>query len=216
MKGITRGLQASTLEPSSTSTSTSISSPSPSSSSSSGIKTSKKKTKQRPTISDADLLYDPDEDDRDQDWLIQKIADIWTDAILSCPMCMTHLCFDCQQHEFYPHQFRAMFVESCRVLDSEILPSPSPSPSAPSVSTSASTSTSPSTSSSSSTTTTTTTIPQPETSEGTSSALHFKPSEDDDTDAIYHPVICEICNTKVAVVDQDEVYHFFNVIPTPV
>ena len=70
MKGITRGLQASTLGPS-------ISSPSPSPSSSlssSGFKISKKKTKQRPTISDADLLYDPDEDDRDQDWLIQKIA----------------------------------------------------------------------------------------------------------------------------------------------
>lgn len=67
MKGITRGLQASTLEPS---ISTSTSSPSPSS----GTKLSKKKIKQRPTISNADLLYDPDEDDRDQDWLIQKIA----------------------------------------------------------------------------------------------------------------------------------------------
>ncbi|KAF9355564.1 hypothetical protein BGX34_010405 [Mortierella sp. NVP85] len=123
-----------------------------------------------------------------------------------------------------------MFVESCRVLDSEILrfakeTKPSgrnnrrtttrASPSSPSVSTSASTSASPSTSSSTTITTTTTITTQPETS-GTSSTHHFKPSEDDDTDAIYHPVSCEICNTKVAVVDQDEVYHFFNVIPTPV
>ena len=29
---------------------------------------------------------------------------------------------------------------------------------------------------------------------------------------IYHPVMCKICNTKVAVYDSDEVYHFFNVV----
>ncbi|CAG8484382.1 24709_t:CDS:2 [Cetraspora pellucida] len=31
---------------------------------------------------------------------------------------------------------------------------------------------------------------------------------------IYYPVECEICGTKVAVVDEEEVYHFFNVIPS--
>lgn len=29
---------------------------------------------------------------------------------------------------------------------------------------------------------------------------------------LYHPVMCKICNTKVAVYDSDEVYHFFNVV----
>lgn len=28
----------------------------------------------------------------------------------------------------------------------------------------------------------------------------------------FHPVMCKICNTKVAVYDTDEVYHFFNVV----
>lgn len=28
----------------------------------------------------------------------------------------------------------------------------------------------------------------------------------------FHPVMCKICNTKVAVYDADEVYHFFNVV----
>jgi len=28
----------------------------------------------------------------------------------------------------------------------------------------------------------------------------------------YHPVTCSNCNTRIAVFDSDEVYHFFNVI----
>lgn len=38
----------------------------------------KKNNKKHATISDADLLYDPDEDDRDENWLIKKIAGEWT------------------------------------------------------------------------------------------------------------------------------------------
>lgn len=51
---------------------------------------------------------------------------------------------------------------------------------------------------------------------GDSKAQEFKPSVDDDQDAVYNPVVCEICNTKVALMDQDEVFHFFNIIPTAV
>ena len=32
------------------------------------------------------------------------------------------------------------------------------------------------------------------------------------SDEIYHPVKCEQCNTEVGVFDQNEVYHFFNVL----
>ncbi|KAF9952795.1 hypothetical protein BGZ70_000479 [Mortierella alpina] len=159
-----------------------------------------KKTKKHPALSNAELLYDPDEDDRDENWLLKKIAanrppgcspeDIWTDAVLSCPMCLTQLCFDCQQHEVYPHQFRAMFVEHCRVIENERLRFPKE--------------------------TKKTTKSKDTTSEAATSSQEFKPSEDDEADAVYHPVVCEICNTKVALIDQDEVYHFFNVIPTSV
>uniref|UniRef100_A0ACD5YT62 Uncharacterized protein n=1 Tax=Avena sativa TaxID=4498 RepID=A0ACD5YT62_AVESA len=31
---------------------------------------------------------------------------------------------------------------------------------------------------------------------------------------VFHPVCCEVCSTEVAVFDEDEVYHFFNVIPS--
>ncbi|KAG0202246.1 WD repeat-containing protein 6 [Mortierella sp. GBA30] len=138
-------------------------------------------SKKHPTISNADLLYDPDEDDRDENWLLKKIAenrppgckpeDIWTDAILSCPMCLTQLCFDCQQHEFYPHQFRAMFIERCRIIEGERLSFPKETKKSRKSSTQNS-------------------------SSDVGSSQEFKPSEDDDADAVYHPVVCEICNTK--------------------
>ena len=34
-------------------------------------------------------------------------------AVLNCPACFAVLCLDCQQHEKYHHQFRAMFVMNC-------------------------------------------------------------------------------------------------------
>ena len=33
-----------------------------------------------------------------------------SDAVLSCPRCFTTVCMDCQQHESYSNQYRAMFV----------------------------------------------------------------------------------------------------------
>lgn len=38
-----------------------------------------------------------------------------SDATLSCPACMTTLSMDCQKHEIYAHQYRAMFVSNCVV-----------------------------------------------------------------------------------------------------
>ena len=29
---------------------------------------------------------------------------------------------------------------------------------------------------------------------------------------VYHPVVCSVCSSEVAVYDSDEVYHFFNVL----
>lgn len=30
----------------------------------------------------------------------------------------------------------------------------------------------------------------------------------------YRPVCCSVCSTEVGVLDEEEVYHFFNVIPS--
>ncbi|KAG0227892.1 hypothetical protein BGW41_003637 [Actinomortierella wolfii] len=158
--------------------------------------------------SNDELLYDPDQDDIDQEWLFNKIAehrpkgtkreDIWTDAILVCPMCWTTLCYDCQQHEFYPHQFRAMFVENCRTIENELLRFPKAS-STKSQKKKVHQSRVPDT-------------PTTPTQDASASPPQFQPDDDDSPDVVYHPVVCESCNTKVAVVDSDEIYHFFHVI----
>eukprot|EP00058_Branchiostoma_floridae_P021577 XP_002607067.1 hypothetical protein BRAFLDRAFT_57355 [Branchiostoma floridae] len=44
-----------------------------------------------------------------------------SDAILNCPACMTTLCIDCQRHELYQTQYRAMFVLNCNVIRAERL-----------------------------------------------------------------------------------------------
>ncbi|KAI8927658.1 E2F-associated phosphoprotein [Entophlyctis helioformis] len=44
-----------------------------------------------------------------------------SDAVLSCPMCFTPICYDCQRHETYKTQFRAMFVSNVSVSYGEVL-----------------------------------------------------------------------------------------------
>ncbi|XP_013421403.1 E2F-associated phosphoprotein isoform X2 [Lingula anatina] len=44
-----------------------------------------------------------------------------SDAVLNCPACMTSLCLDCQRHDLYKEQYRAMFVMNCKVDRTEIL-----------------------------------------------------------------------------------------------
>lgn len=46
-----------------------------------------------------------------------------SDAILSCPCCFTIVCMDCQRHERYKNQFRAMFVMNIGVAwDKHVYP----------------------------------------------------------------------------------------------
>ncbi|XP_034369748.1 E2F-associated phosphoprotein [Arvicanthis niloticus] len=98
----------------------------------------KKKTKKQHRIpSNDELLYDPEKDNRDQAWVDarrrgyhafglqrprQKQQPVPnSDAVLNCPACMTTLCLDCQRHESYKTQYRAMFVMNCSVNREEVL-----------------------------------------------------------------------------------------------
>ncbi|EFJ13520.1 hypothetical protein SELMODRAFT_122200, partial [Selaginella moellendorffii] len=66
-------------------------------------------------------LYDPLIDDRDEKWATAQRQGRKSDAILSCPACFTTLCLDCQRHEIYVTQYRAMFVRNCRVCEDEFV-----------------------------------------------------------------------------------------------
>jgi hypothetical protein len=59
-------------------------------------------------------FYDPDADERDERWAARQRKGHKSDAVLSCPLCFTTLCLDCQQHARYDNQFRAMFVINCK------------------------------------------------------------------------------------------------------
>ncbi|CAG0898499.1 unnamed protein product, partial [Darwinula stevensoni] len=95
-----------------------------------------KERKNRQESSNDDLFYDPHMDDADQKWIdkcrrkyLRKSQSSsknggndeksmklpHSDAILNCPCCMSMLCLDCQRHELYSGQYRAMFVFNCIV-----------------------------------------------------------------------------------------------------
>ena len=153
-------------------------------------------------LSNDELLYDPNADEQDEEWVnVQRMAyrnmkisdynmtDLSTgeriptkvreipksDAILSCPGCMVTLCIDCQQHETYKNQFRAMFVMNCRTEMGEVLK-----------------------------------YKKKKTKRKFDKNIKSETVEYD----VYQPVRCESCQTEVGVYDDNEVYHFYNVLPS--
>lgn len=107
----------------------------------SGANTAQDDTEKQRQIND-ELLYDPDMDDDDEKWINEKRrAYIFpcnksenpndkvkplpnSDAVLNCPACLSLLCLDCQRHEIYKSQYRAMFVSNCNIISNEILKYP--------------------------------------------------------------------------------------------
>lgn len=71
-------------------------------------------------------FYDAEADDRNEAWVQKMRRAEHSDAILSCPLCFTTLCIECQQHEKFENQFRAMFVMNCRVKTGEAVALPQP------------------------------------------------------------------------------------------
>ena len=147
-------------------------------------------------LSNDELLYDPMADEQDEQWVNSqrlayrnlKSSDTndennpskkeempQSDAILSCPSCMVSLCIDCQQHESYKNQFRAMFVMNCRVETSETLKY------------------------------------KKKKKKRDRKGVPDKTMVEYD---VYNPVKCAGCDTEVGVYDSDEVFHFYNVLPS--
>ncbi|KAM6969611.1 E2F-associated phosphoprotein [Tautogolabrus adspersus] len=166
-----------------------------------------RRRRQRTIQTNDELLYDPDEDDRDQAWVdarrrrynrkrpasgsqqrAQSLPS--SDAILNCPACMTTLCLDCQRHDKYRTQYRAMFVMNCKVKRDEALRFK----------------TQPERKQRNR---------KRRRGQQTETPLDGRPEptpEGMDADEVYNPVQCSECSTEVAVFDKDEVYHFFNIL----
>lgn len=111
-----------------------------------------------------------------------------TDAILNCPCCMTTLCMDCQRHEKYRTQYRAMFVSNCKINEEEQLKYPKEEFDSMALNS----------------------------KKFKKNKLKCLKEETDqaakDFD-IFKPVMCNICCAEVGVYEvKEEIYHFFNVI----
>ncbi|XVE49717.1 hypothetical protein DITRI_Ditri01bG0103500 [Diplodiscus trichospermus] len=141
-------------------------------------------TNSQQTISDDDEIdystkpefYDPDLDDKDELWVQNKRKGRISDAVLSCPACFTTLCLECQRHEKYVTQYRAIFVVNCKIENDKVR------------------------------------------QEGIKPRKGKRRRESSENEAaggeIFKSVCCSVCSTEVGVIDEDEVYHFFNVLPS--
>ncbi|KAM9777812.1 E2F-associated phosphoprotein [Neosynchiropus ocellatus] len=170
---------------------------------------SSRRTGRRRIPTNDELLYDPDQDDRDQAWVDarrnryanrkrpstssscsqkrQTASSCNSDAVLNCPACMTTLCLDCQRHEKYRTQYRAMFVMNCTVKKEEVLRYQTKNDRR--------------------------SRSQKKRRQNQKSAGASEPTPAGmNSDEIYHPVQCSECSTEVAVLDKDEVFHFFNIL----
>lgn len=149
-------------------------------------------------MDDDGLFYDPDADDDDEKWAEKKRNSYLykpennhdgasssgmsaarvteSDAVLNCPGCMSLLCMDCQRHEIYKTQYRAMFGFNCTVDFSKKL--------------------------------------EPKRGVSKSRGVVRKRGDNrtQDDERNFFETRCSICNTQVAVYDDHEVYHFFNVL----
>lgn len=59
-------------------------------------------------------FYDPELDEVDERWVDSRRQGRQSDAVLSCPGCLSTVCLECQAHVQYEHQFRAVDVINCR------------------------------------------------------------------------------------------------------
>ncbi|OWF56843.1 E2F-associated phosphoprotein-like [Mizuhopecten yessoensis] len=187
------------------------------------------RVKKKTVISNDDLLYDPDMDDQDQEWVdkrrhqyqpgtsgTQKVQRRLprSDAVLDCPACMSTLCRDCQRHTSFENQYRAMFVMNCAVDKSELLKYPEQQPKI-SKKKLKKLKRSGNSFSGSATGAEVTGLEAGLVDTGLETRMDAVGNQETDTETskdIFNPVRCTECNTVVGVYDQDEVYHFFNVL----
>lgn len=168
-----------------------------------------------------DLFYDPDEDECNETWLEShrtqcssaprhawdserqakldqsgRLKKPQSDATLNCPCCLSVLCLDCQRHDTYKTQYRAMFVLNCRVEHSKKLIYRNKEEARQQYRRSKKYRQSGATSN----------------NNNNNTDKEIDPSSTNQANDVYFPVHCCQCNTQVALYDTDEVYHFFSVI----
>lgn len=131
-----------------------------------------------------------------------------SDAVLSCPCCFQIVCMDCQRHERYANQFRAMFVMNIgvswdRYLNPDNLDKANRIGISSAVDSDDITNQAPKKARNEEDISKSVKIPHHE-AKGITTAEELTAGD------LYYSVHCSNCNTEVAALDMtDEVYHFF-------
>ena len=121
-----------------------------------------------------------------------------SDAVLSCPCCLSIVCMDCQQHDKYENQYRAMFVMNIMVRwDVRLKYDANQSLMVPFEEN--------------------TSLQEGSNDANTPRVVEDHPEENKETnsdeDVIYYKVCCSNCHTPVASLDMtEEVYHFYGCV----
>ena len=166
-----------------------------------------------PTSND-DIFYDPDMDAKDEEWVhgqrnkyqpknkstTSKLKPLPnSDARLNCPACFTSLCHDCQQYvSISVNCFIDLFqIPLCFSNRHSTYKSQYRAVFTFNCSVDKSTK-----------------LKYPvQSQKGKNNKLKKPESEElTEDDEVYFPVKCSVCDTQVAVLDNEEVFHFFNVV----
>eukprot|EP01132_Coremiostelium_polycephalum_P002054 gene2054-2532_t len=153
------------------------------------------------------LLYNDVEDEENEEWMnknFKKITGFRSDASLSCPGCFTLLCIDSQRHDIYKNQFRAIFVKNCKIDPTKRLVYKEDN-----IKNNNNNNSKRKGKSSTTTTNNNNTVKE----EDDNIELKIEDTSEPIVE-YYYQVFCSVCDTNVAVIDNDEVYHFFNVFPS--
>jgi hypothetical protein len=144
---------------------------------------------------------------------LQALKPRHSDAVLSCPCCFEIVCMDCQQHDRYANQFRAMFVmnvavhwDHVLVYDTAVQGLVRSTEHAPVIATAADVSAVDSHKNSS------IQIPPESGSSDSTSKVEIIQNKDAKSEH-YYQTVCANCQTQVAALDMtDETYHFYGVL----
>ncbi|XP_024392910.1 uncharacterized protein [Physcomitrium patens] len=140
-------------------------------------------------------FYDPVDDEHNEEWALMQRQGRKSDAVLSCPACFTILCIDCQRHEFYVNQYRAMFVRNCTIVETESLRYSDTRKRKRKAGRKSQ-------------------LSVEECRVGRPGMVRVEPKDVGVDEDVLKPVKCAECGAQVAVLDSDELYHFFDIIPT--
>ncbi|KAN0025660.1 hypothetical protein ACTFIU_010254 [Dictyostelium citrinum] len=182
------------------------------------------------------LYFDENEDDENEKWMKDNYklsGKFKSDGRISCPCCFTLLCIECQQHSSYINQYRAIEVKNCTISNDIITYNDKKDKKISNRNNNNKKKNNKINNSNKNNNQkyrNNVNKGDPQQVEVKLENTHIDDDDDtsdeednnnnnsdessEDEDECYRAVNCSVCNTHVAMYDQNEIYHFFDVFPS--